>query len=163
MSTYVITPRTEAECNQLRSILHSTGRTVSEIRPKPIRVGEAVTCFDSIETYHTDVARDDVLTMINPVHLQVNQLSARLPPLNKRVQSVSTQPVRKPITAQDIRVGLVVYPKDSYEYSSEAHTISTVDPDVVDWAGKGEVKFANPTDDGYRVFSFDYLIEHFEM
>lgn len=72
MGTYVITPRSEAECNQLASIMHSTGRTVSECWRKPIRVGAPVVCFGVISTYHVDV--DDTSFLINPVHLRVNQL-----------------------------------------------------------------------------------------
>ena len=72
MGTYVITPRSEAECNQLASIMHSTGRTVSEYWQKPIRVGESVVCFGSVATYHVDVG--DTSYLINPVHLRVNQL-----------------------------------------------------------------------------------------
>lgn len=72
MGTYVITPRSEAECNQLASIMHSTGRTVSECWRKPIRVGAPVVCFSTISTYHTDVYEHSYL--VNPVHLRVNQL-----------------------------------------------------------------------------------------
>lgn len=72
MGTYVITPRSQAECNQLASIMHSTGRTVSEYHPAPIRVGAPVVCFGAISTYHTDVG--DTSYLIDPVHLRVNQL-----------------------------------------------------------------------------------------
>ena len=44
MGTFVITPRSEAECNQLVSIMHSTGRTVSKYFPQPIRVGVPMMC-----------------------------------------------------------------------------------------------------------------------
>lgn len=72
MGTYVITPRSEAECNQLASIMHSTGKTVSEYHPAPIRVGAPVVCFGTLRTYHVDVY--DTSYLIQPVHLRVNQL-----------------------------------------------------------------------------------------
>lgn len=80
MGTYVITPRSEAECNQLASIMHSTGRTVSEFWQEPIRVGAPVVCFGTIRTYHTDVYENSYL--VNPVHLRVNQLYDFLVGLN---------------------------------------------------------------------------------
>jgi len=76
MGTYIITPRSEAECNQLASIMHSTERTVSEYWRKPIRVGAPVVCFGTIRTYYTDV--DCISYLIDPVHLRVNQLYALL-------------------------------------------------------------------------------------
>ena len=72
MGTYVITPRSEAECNQLASIMHSTGRTVSEYHPAPIRVGAPVVCFGTLQKYHVDVY--DTSYLIDPVYLRVNQL-----------------------------------------------------------------------------------------
>lgn len=72
MGTYVITPRSEAECNQLASIMHSTGRTVSEFWREPIRVGETVVCFGNVRNYHVDVG--DTSYLIDPVYLRVNQL-----------------------------------------------------------------------------------------
>lgn len=72
MGTYVITPRSEAECNQLASIMHSTGRTVSEYHQAPIRVGAPVVCFGILRRYHVDVYDNSYL--IDPVHLRVNQL-----------------------------------------------------------------------------------------
>ena len=72
MATYVITPRSQAECNQLASIMHSTGRTVNELWQNPIRVGVPMMCFLNLRWYLTDV--HDTSNLINPVHLQVNQL-----------------------------------------------------------------------------------------
>ena len=76
MATYVITPRSQAECNQLASIMHSTGRTVSKHWPEPIKVGVPMMCFSSIGVYHTDVFNVDELT--HPVHLQANELYSLL-------------------------------------------------------------------------------------
>lgn len=72
MGTYVITPRNAAECNQLVSIMHSTGRTVTKHWQKPIRVGVPMMCFLNLRWYHTEV--HNTSNLINPVHLQVNQL-----------------------------------------------------------------------------------------
>lgn len=72
MGTYVITPRSEAECNQLASIMHSTGRTVSKCHPAPIRVGAPVVCFGTLPKYYVDVY--DTEYLIDPVYLRVNQL-----------------------------------------------------------------------------------------
>ena len=71
MGTYVITPRSQAECNQLASIMHGTGRTVSKYHREPIRVGAPMMCFLNLGVYHTDV--HDTSKLINPVHLQANE------------------------------------------------------------------------------------------
>ena len=76
MGTFVITPRSEAECNQLRSIMHSTGRTLSEYHKTPIRVGVPMMCFLNLKWYHTEVLNPDEL--INPVNLQANELYSLL-------------------------------------------------------------------------------------
>ena len=72
MGTFVITPRSEAECNQLVSIMHSTGRTVSKYFPQPIRVGVPMMCFLNLRHYHPEVHNTGDL--INPVYLQANEL-----------------------------------------------------------------------------------------
>ena len=76
MGTFVITPRSQAECNQLLSIMHSTGRIVSKYTRTPIRVGVPMMCFLNLKGYHTEVL--DIDNLINPVHLQTNQLYAVL-------------------------------------------------------------------------------------
>ena len=76
MGTYVIVPRSEAECNQLASIMHSTGRTVSKYHRAPIRVGAPMMCFLNLGVYHTDV--HDTSKLINPVYLQANELYSLL-------------------------------------------------------------------------------------
>ena len=76
MGTYVITPRSQAECNQLASILHSTGRAVSKYHRAPIRVGVPTMCFLNLGVYHTDV--HDTSKLINPVYLQANELYSLL-------------------------------------------------------------------------------------
>jgi len=76
MGTYVITPRSEAECNQLVSIMHSTGRTVSKYFTQPIRVGVPMVCFKNLREYHPAVRNTS--NLINPVHLQANELYSLL-------------------------------------------------------------------------------------
>lgn len=76
MGTYVITPRSEAECNQLVSIMHSTGRVNVSKRSIPIRVGVPMMCFLNLKWYHTEVY--DIGKLINPVHLQANELYSLL-------------------------------------------------------------------------------------
>lgn len=76
MGTYVITPRSEAECNQLASIMHSTGRVLSSGFPQPIRVGVPMMCFLNLRHYHPEV--HNTTNLINPVYLQANQLYAVL-------------------------------------------------------------------------------------
>ena len=82
MSTYVIIPRSQAECNQLRSILHSAGRVPSFKWQDPIRVGKSVICFgEYFKDFHTDVGKDTIDTLLGAVYLQVNQLRSRLEPM----------------------------------------------------------------------------------
>lgn len=76
MSTYIIIPRSEAECNQLASIMHSTGRTASKYSRTPIRVGVPMMCFLNLRWYHTEVLNPDDL--INLVHVQANELYSLL-------------------------------------------------------------------------------------
>ena len=72
MGTYVITPRSEAECNQLASIMHSVGFTTPNwYIARPFRVGVPAVCFSMLDVYLTEVLDHD---MINPMHLQVNEL-----------------------------------------------------------------------------------------
>lgn len=72
MGTYVITPRSEAECNQLASIMHSVGfSTPSWHDVKPFRVGVPIVCFSMLDVYLTEVLDHN---MINPVHLRTNEL-----------------------------------------------------------------------------------------
>lgn len=82
MSTYVIIPRSQAECNQLRSILHSAGRVPSFTWQDPISVGKAVVCFgEYVKDFHTNVGRTVIDDLIGVVRLQVNQLRSRLKPV----------------------------------------------------------------------------------
>ena len=76
MGTYVITPRSEAECNQLVSIMHSTRRVLSTGFPQPIRVGVPMMCFLNLRHYFPKV--HNTANLINPVYLQVNELYAVL-------------------------------------------------------------------------------------
>lgn len=82
MGTYVITPHSEAECNQLRSILHSAGRVPCFTWQDPIRVGRDVVCFgEHLVDFHTNVGKATVDELIGAVHLQVNQLHSKLKPM----------------------------------------------------------------------------------
>ena len=73
MATYVIVPRSAAECNQLASVIHSVGFTVpSWSASTPIRVGVPIVCFSMLGVYLTEVL--DEPSLIDPVHLQANQL-----------------------------------------------------------------------------------------
>lgn len=73
MGTYVIVPRSTAECNQLASIMHSTGFTTpSWSAAKPIRVGVPMVCFSSLGVYLAEAL--DPPNIIDPVYLQVNEL-----------------------------------------------------------------------------------------
>lgn len=76
MATYVIVPRSAAECNQLASIMHSTGRVLSRGFTQPIRVGVPMMCFLNLRYYHPEV--HNTSDLINPVYLQANQLYAVL-------------------------------------------------------------------------------------
>ena len=72
MGTFVITPRSEAECNQLASIMHSVGfSTPSWHDAAPFRVGVSMVCFSSLDVYLTEVLDHN---MINPVYLRTNEL-----------------------------------------------------------------------------------------
>ena len=72
MGTFVITPRSEAECNQLASIMHSVGfSTPSWHAGAPFRVGVSMVCFSSLGVYLTEVLDHN---MINPVYLRTNEL-----------------------------------------------------------------------------------------
>ena len=82
MSTYVIIPRSQAECNQLRSILHSAGRVPSFKWQDPIRVGKVVVCFgEYFADFHTNVGKATVDELIGAVYLQVNELHSKLKPM----------------------------------------------------------------------------------
>lgn len=82
MSTYVITPRSQVECNQLRSILHSAGRVPCFEWQDPIRVGKDVVCFAAhFNDFHTNVGKGTIDYLIGVVHLQVNQLHGKLKPM----------------------------------------------------------------------------------
>ena len=82
MSTYVIIPRSQSECNQLRSILHSAGRVPSFKWQDPIRVGKSVVCFsEHFDDFHTNVDKGTIDQLIGAVYLQVNQLCSKLKPM----------------------------------------------------------------------------------
>lgn len=77
MATYVIVPRSAAECNQLVSILHSAGFTIPNwVAVTTIRVGVPMACFSTLSTYISELL--DESSMIDPVYLQANQLYAVL-------------------------------------------------------------------------------------
>ena len=77
MGTYVIVPRSQAECNQLVSIMHSTGRVnTSRSSKATIRVGVPMMCFLNLRHYHPEA--HNTANLINPVYLQANELYSLL-------------------------------------------------------------------------------------
>ena len=77
----IVTPRTEAECNQLRSVLHSRGRNLfSTCESKSvIKVGRSViTWVGGDATYAVRDTSDSVIAMVADEHVPVNALYNRL-------------------------------------------------------------------------------------
>lgn len=77
----IVTPRTEAECNQLRSVLHSQGRTLFGTckRESVIKVGRSVMTWGGNDThYAVRDTRDSILAHMSAEHVPVNALYSRL-------------------------------------------------------------------------------------
>ena len=77
----IVTPRTEAECNQLRSVLHSRGRTLfSTIESESaIKVGRSVITWGGNDTqYAVRDTSDSLIAMVADEHVPVNALYNRL-------------------------------------------------------------------------------------
>ena len=76
----IVTPRTEAECNQLRSVLHSRGRTLSNTieSESVIKVGRSVITWHSGAEYAVRDTSDSIIAMVADEHVPVNALHNRL-------------------------------------------------------------------------------------
>ena len=77
----IVTPRTEAECNQLRSVLHSRGRNLCGTRKSEsvIKVGRSVITWGGSDTqYAVRDTRDYIIAMLADEHVPVNALYNRL-------------------------------------------------------------------------------------
>ena len=77
----IVTPRTEAECNQLRSVLHSRGRNLfstCESR-SVIKVGRSVITWGGADaTYAVRDTSDSIIASLGGDHVPVNALYNRL-------------------------------------------------------------------------------------
>ena len=77
----IVTPRTEAECNQLRSVLHSRGRNLySTCESKSvIKVGRSVITWGGDDAkYAVRDTSDCVIAIVATEHVSVNALYKRL-------------------------------------------------------------------------------------
>ena len=76
----IVTPRTEAECNQLRSVLHSRGRTLFSTieRESAIKVGRSVITWDCYTNYAVRDTSDHLIAIVGDEHVPVNALYNRL-------------------------------------------------------------------------------------
>ena len=76
----IVTPRTEAECNQLRSVLHSRGRTLFSTGKSEsvIKVGRSVIAWGGDASYAVRDTSDRLIAMIADEHVPVNALYNRL-------------------------------------------------------------------------------------
>lgn len=77
----IVTPRTEAECNQLRSVLHSRGRTLYNTceSKSVIKVGRSVITWGGNDTqYAVRDTSDSIIAMVADEHVPVNALYIRL-------------------------------------------------------------------------------------
>ena len=78
--TIVVIPKTEAECNQLISVLHSHGRKLwaTNAADAPITVGKVVICWDWDKQYAVRPVSNPVIIMDAADHLTANELYERL-------------------------------------------------------------------------------------
>ena len=76
----IVTPRTEAECNQLRSVLHSRGRNLFGTckSGSVIKVGRSVITWHSGPEYAVRDTSDSIIAMLADEHVPVNALYKRL-------------------------------------------------------------------------------------
>lgn len=77
----IVTPRTEAECNQIRSVLHSQGRNLFSTGKSEavIKVGRSVIAWGGDDAYYAvrDTS-DSLVTLLGDEHVPVNALYKRL-------------------------------------------------------------------------------------
>ena len=78
--TIVVIPKTQIECNQLISVLHSQGRKLWATceADGAITVGKVVFCWDWDKLYAVRTVSDPVLDLKHCVHVPVNTLYERL-------------------------------------------------------------------------------------
>lgn len=75
----IVTPRTEAECNQLRSVLHSRGRNLVGTCEWPaIKVGRSVITWHSGAEYAVQDTSASIIAMVADEYVPVNALYNRL-------------------------------------------------------------------------------------
>lgn len=77
----IVTPRTEAECNQLRSVLHSQGRNLFGTckSESVIKVGRSVIAWGGTDTqYAVRDTSDSIVALLGDEHVPVNALYTRL-------------------------------------------------------------------------------------
>ena len=77
----IVTPRTEAECNQLRSVLHSRGRNLFGTCKSDsiIKVGRSVITWGGNDTlYSVRDTSDSLIASLGGEHVPVNALYKRL-------------------------------------------------------------------------------------
>lgn len=77
----IVTPRNEAECNQLRSVLHSRGRNLSFTGGSEavIKVGRSVITWGGGDTqYAVRDTSDSVIALLGGEHVPVNALYKHL-------------------------------------------------------------------------------------
>ena len=78
--TIVLIPKTEAECNQIVSVLHSQGRKLwaTSEYDAPITVGKIVICWDLDDKYAVRPLSNPVVDMRHVYQLTANELYKRL-------------------------------------------------------------------------------------
>lgn len=78
--TIVVIPKTVAECNQVRSVLHSHARNLwaTDKEDAPITVGKVVICWDWDKQYAVRPVSEPVVDMKTADHLTANELYKRL-------------------------------------------------------------------------------------
>lgn len=77
----IVTPRTDAECNQLRSVLHSQGRNLFATceSESVIKVGRSVITWDGgYAHYAVRDTSDSIIATVADEHVPVNALYNRL-------------------------------------------------------------------------------------
>ena len=77
----IVTPRTDAECNQLRSVLHSRGRNLFATceSESVIKVGRSVITWGGDDAdYAVRDTSDSTLALMADEHVPVNALYKRL-------------------------------------------------------------------------------------
>ena len=76
----IVTPRNDAECNQLRSVLHSRGRNLFATceSASVIKVGRSVIAWGGDDAYYAVRGSDAIIEYLTNEHVPVNALYKRL-------------------------------------------------------------------------------------